>query len=246
MDYRLMRGDCLKRMNEIASGSVDLILCDLPYGTTNNKWDSIIPYEPLWAAYKRILKNGGAIILNSMQPFTTKLIASNFQDFKYCLYWQKNIATGFLNAKKQPLRNVEDICVFYDKQCTYNPIMIKSKKVIVRGANGNSSNYGVYHESPSVKAWEYFPRTLIKFNAEAKERGYHPTQKPVKLLEYLIKTYSNKGDLVLDNCMGSGSTGVAAMNTDRRFIGIEQEQKYYDIAVKRISRAHDARELALF
>lgn len=242
---KLIQGDCLKIMPALEPKSIDLVLCDLPYGTTENKWDSIIPFEPLWECYNSILKKQGAVVLNSMQPFTTKLIASNLKHFKYCLYWEKNNATGFLNAKKQPLRNVEDICVFYDRQCTYNPIMTKSDKAIQRGKTGRqSSNYGKYHTISRYQTYYYYPRMLIKFNKQ--ERAVHPTQKPIPLLEYLIKTYSNEGDTVLDNCMGSGSTGVAAVNTGRNFIGIEKEENYFKIAQNRIAQAEMLYEAALF
>lgn len=244
MNYRLMRGDCLKRMNEIASGSVDLILCDLPYGTTNCSWDIVIPYEPLWTAYKRILKNGGAVLLFGSEPFSTALRQSNFSWYKYDLYWVKNKVTGFMDANRKPLKNIELVSVFGEKRIIYNPQGLIRKNAIKK-SRPSCSLVKDWNMPVSYKQ-EYtnYPKSVLFYDSEV--NTVHPTQKPTALLQYLIKTYSNKGDLVLDNCMGSGSTGMAAMNTDRRFIGIEQERKYYDIAVKRISRAHDERELALF
>ena len=223
-------------MKDIPNGSIDLILCDLPYGVTNCKWDSVIPFEPLWAQYKRIIKDNGAIVLFSAQPFTTALIGGNRRYFRYNWYWVKNTSTAALLAKKQPMRCVEDICVFYKKQPTYNPQgLIKLDKPIKAGINKKSPLYrnGV----KNVKPQEYtnYPKHILYFDKEVKTQ--HPTQKPVALLEYLIKTYTNERETVLDNCMGGGSTGVACVNTKRRFIGIEKDEKYYEIAKQRIENA---------
>jgi len=212
-------------------GSVDLILCDLPYGTTQNKWDSIIPLEPLWAEYKRIIKPNGAIILFAQTPFDKVLGCSNLEWLKYEWIWEKDNGTGFLNAKKAPLKIHENILVFYNKLPTYNPQMREGKPYTVK-AGRKSSNYGTQIDVTTVNTGERYPIDIIKFN---RDKGkYHPTQKPVPLLEYLIKTYTNENEIVLDNCMGSGSTCVASHNTGRRYIGIEKDKDYYDIAIKRL------------
>lgn len=222
-------------MSNIPEKSVDLILCDLPYGTTACKWDSIIPFEPLWKQYNRIIKENGAIVLFAAQPFTTKLIHSNFKDFRYCWYWKKRNVTGFSYARYQPMRCIEDICVFYKKHPTYNPQgLVRLEKPIVR--KSKKINDGVYDSktlsNPCKTLFTNYPRHLIEFSKDT--NSVHPTQKPVALLEYLIKTYTSEGETVLDNCMGSGSTGVACLNTNRRFIGIENDNKYFEIARQRI------------
>lgn len=307
-------------MKSIPDGSVDLILCDLPYGTTDCKWDSVIPFERLWKEYNRIIKSNGVIALFAAQPFTTKLIHSNFQNFRYCWYWKKNNKTGFVFAKYQPMRCIEDICIFspdkgnegehielrkyffdelsksglkrsdvdkllnnsmsshyftYGKQfalpskisykmlqstgyfkrpyediksefkaqkkCstpTYNPQGLKEINKVVNRKCSKVSIYDIKGKTALQKHTNY-PNHLLEFANEAvnHKNRFHPTQKPVKLLEYLIKTYTNEGDIVLDNCMGSGSTGVAAVNTKRKFIGIEKDNKYFDIAKQRIDNA---------
>ena len=232
--YSLMHGDCLELMKLIPDKSVDMILCDLPYGTTRNKWDAVIPFDCLWEFYERIIKDNGAIVLTAAQPFTSRLIVSNLNLFKYSWIWDKSQVTGFLNAKKQPLRQHEDICVFYRKQCTYNPLMTIGKKQLKR-TGGKSDNYGKYTYMPHYSEW-YYPKTILNF-PQQRTKGGHPTQKPVELLEYLIKTYTNDGETVLDNTMGSGSTGVACVNTNRNFIGIELDDKYFEIAKQRIEEA---------
>ena len=232
-DVQLIHGDCLEVMKSIPDGSVDLILCDLPYGTTQNKWDSVIPFDKLWTEYKRVCS--GAVVLTAAQPFTTALIMSNQKDFKYTLVWDKALASGFLNAKKQPLRQTEDIVVF-GKGKTYNPIMEVRGKPRIKGGHGKSrrsDNYGKYGDSVSVNN-EYYPTNLLRISNAVRNGRQHPTQKPVALMEYLIRTYTNEGDTVLDNCMGSGTTGVACINTGRRFIGIEKDDGYFEIAKKRI------------
>lgn len=220
-------------MKNIPDKSIDMILCDLPYGTTHNKWDTIIPFDKLWAQYKRIIKDNGAILLFSQMPFGASLIMSNPKMFRYEWIWEKNQAVGFLNAKKMPLRKHENILVFYKHLPTYNPQgLIKLDEPIQEegSANRNGKNYGVADKS-FIRTHTNYPTDIITFS---KDTGYHPTQKPVDLLEYLIKTYTNEGDVVLDNCMGSGSTGVACKNTNREFIGMELDEKYYKIACERL------------
>ena len=220
-------------MKDISDKSIDLILCDLPYGTTHNKWDTIIPFDKLWEQYNRIIKDNGAILLFSQMPFGASLIMSNPKMFRYEWIWEKNQAVGFLNAKKMPLRKHENILVFYKHLPTYNPQgLIKLDEPIQEAgsANRNGKNYGVADKS-FIRTHKNYPTDIITFS---KDSGYHPTQKPVDLLEYLIKTYTNEGDLVLDNCMGSGSTGVACVNTNRDFIGMELNEEYFKIACERI------------
>lgn len=235
---KLFHGDCLELMKELPDGSVDMILCDLPYGTTQNKWDTIIPFDLLWEQYMRISK--GAVVLFAAQPFTSLLISSNLKYFKYDWVWEKTKATGHLNAKKQPLRNKEDILVFYKKQPTYNPQMVEGepyKNKTGKDTNGSSSmttSYGKYTNKRNENTGFRYPKQILKFNT-VQRNTLHPTEKPVSLLEYLIKTYTDEGDVVLDNCMGSGSTGTACMNTNRRFIGIEKDKEYFDIACGRLS-----------
>ena len=220
----LMFGDCLERMKEIPDGSVDMILC----GATQNKWDSTIPFDALWENYWRVLKSHGVVALTCAQPFTSVLITSNLNKFKYCWIWKKSKPTGHLNAKKQPLRNTEDIAVFYANKPTYNPQGTRPTDVMV--SRTNRGNYGECSKTTRQTVTGY-PTTILEF---ATETGVHPTQKPVALMEYLIKTYTNEGDTILDNCMGSGTTGVACRNTNRNFIGIEMDPTYYDIACGRI------------
>lgn len=225
-------GDCLEVMKSIPDNSVDMVLCDLPYGTTYCKWDTIIPFEPLWNNYHRIVKDNGVIVLFSAQPFTTKLIHSNLKNYRYNWYWKKNTTSGFAYARYQPMRNVEDICVFYKQAGRYKPQgLIKVDKPKMRKKNTIDGIYSKTLNDNYVTSYKNYPKHLLEFN---KEFGHHPTQKPVALLEYLIKTYTSEGELVLDNCMGSGSTGVACKNTNRQFIGIELEEKYFNIAVDRI------------
>lgn len=227
----LLQGDCLKLMRDMPDGSVDMILCDLPYGTTVCKWDTVIPFEPLWEQYNRVTKKNGAIVLFSAQPFTTRLIHSNIKDFRYCWYWKKNNATGSLLAKIQPMRCIEDICVFYKKMPLYNPQGLKKlDKLILNPPVQN--NVWKNKKNPSLQTHTGYPKHLLEFKGVGNNR-VHPTQKPVPLLEYLIETYTNEGEVVLDNCMGSGSTGVACVNTGRRFIGMEQDKKYFEIAKQR-------------
>ena len=233
---QLLHGDCLKLLQEIPDGSVDLVLCDPPYGTTDCSWDSVLPFDRLWAEYNRVVKPDGAVVLFATQPYTTQLIASNRRAFRYCWYWLKSQPTGFTYARYQPMRKVEDVCVFYRKHGTYNPQGLrpiekpKAHKFKARPVGSLwtlQSQKGEY--TPRFTNW---PKNVLQFDCE---RGLHPTQKPVPLLEYLVRTYTNEGDTVLDNCMGSGSTGVAVQRVGgRHFIGMEQNKVYFDIAQKRI------------
>ena len=233
----LRQGDCLELMKDIPDKSIDMILCDLPYGTTRNKWDSIIPLNDLWMQYERIIKDNGAIVLFSQMPFTAELVHSNLNLFKYEWIWQKENGTGFLNAKKMPLKIHENIEIFYKKTPTYNPQMRKGFKPYSQMSGRGSSNYGEQIRIQTINDGERYPIDIIEFKRD-KEK-LHPTQKPVALLEYLIKTYTNENETVLDNCMGSGSTGVASINTNRNFIGIELDENYYKIACERINNTQE-------
>ena len=229
----IRQGDCLELMKDIEDNSVDMILCDLPYGTTRNKWDSVIPFEPLWEQYNRIIKDNGAIVLTSQQPFTSSLVMSNAQMFKYGWVWIKEAGTGFLNAKKYPLKNTEDILVFCKKPHVYNPQMRAGKPYICKkGGATNNYNKDSKENIVTVNSGERYPLTSLNFSRD--KFKIHPTQKPVALFEYLIKTYTNEGDLVLDNCVGSGTTNVACFNTNRRCIGMEKDEEYFKIATKRL------------
>ncbi len=227
-------GDCLELMKEIPDTSVDMILCDLPYGTTQNAWDSIIPLKALWAEYGRIAKETTPIVLTAAQPFTSVLVSSNLAYFKYEWIWEKDNGTGFLNAKKQPLRNHEEVLVFYRKQCVYNPQMREGKPYTVK-AGTKSTNYGKQIDVVTTNTGKRYPLTAVRFSRDKSK--VHPTQKPEALWEYLIKTYTNPGDLVLDNCAGSGTTGVACINTNRRFICMEKELTYFETMKNRINEA---------
>ena len=243
MEYKIYNMDCMEGMKNIPDGSIDMILCDLPYGTTENKWDVKLPLEPLWAEYKRVTKRNAAILLFSQMPFGAELIMSNRKMFRYEWILEKGCATGFLNAHKMPMRAHENILVFYEFLPTYNPQMTRGGKPYTRYhlAHNASANYGEKKDGATVNTdGSRFPRDVIKFgvpNSLGKEKVGHPTQKPVALCEYLIRTYTNEGETVLDNCMGSGTTAVAAIDTGRRFIGFEKEKEYYDIALKRIESA---------
>lgn len=240
--YELIHGECIEEMKKLKNKSIDLILCDLPYGTTDCSWDKIIDFNLLWEQYHRIIKDNGAIVLFSAQPFTTKLINSNLKNYKYSWYWIKNKCTGFTFAKHQPMRKVEDINVFYKKKPLYTPqglIKLDKPKLKKRKPKKQNSE-DIYKTSTLLKEHviEYtnYPNNVLYFDKEIK--NVHPTQKPNDLLEYLIKTYTREDDLILDNCMGSGSCGVAAAKNNRRFIGIELNKDYFDIAKNRIERAY--------
>jgi DNA modification methylase len=237
----LILGDCLEVMKTIEDNSIDAIICDLPYGTTNCKWDTVIPLDKLWFEYERIIKDNGAIVLNASQPFTSALVMSNPKIFKYEWIWQKSHATGHLNSKKQPLRQHESVCVFYKKQCTYNPQMIDKTYLDKRTKSGADVDADVYNKFNKVErqipVTKGYPKTIQYFATPFKggEGGKHPTQKPLSLVEYLIRTYTNKGDTILDNTMGSGTTMVACKKLGRNGIGIEKEEKYFKIAQERVN-----------
>lgn len=240
----LRQGDCLELMKDIPDESIDMILCDLPYGTTACKWDTVIPFEPLWEQYNRIIKPNGAIALFGNEPFTSRLICSNLKGFKYRMDWNKKIPSGMGYAKYRPMQQTEDIAIFTKKgeKTKYFPQMIKRDKPIKSGGNtkqaGAYSGFKCMGEGKEYKKTYEFknPVTLIEFD-KIRKGALHPTQKPVPLLEYLIKTYTSEGDVVLDNCMGSGSTGVACKNLNRNFIGIELNEEYFEIASNRIKEA---------
>ena len=244
---RLIEGDCLEKMKYIPDDSVDLVLADPPFGTTQNKWDTIIPLDPMWVHLKRIIKPKGVIVLKAQQPFTTELISSNYEMFKYCWYWEKSQAVGHLNSYKMPMRNVEDICVFYKQLPTYNPILKDKPLYNIRRTKDKkrekSKCYGE-HSKPSVRAIpdnKMLPTQTLKFNNS--QGNLHPNQSPESLMEYLISTYTNVGDLIMDFCMGVGTVGVSAVKLKRNFIGMEKdskdpdEPKYFKIAKKRIESA---------
>lgn len=244
---KLILGDCLEEMQQIPDNSIDMILCDLPYGTTACKWDAVIPFNLLWQQYNRIIKMGCAIVLTSTQPFTSALVMSNPEWFKYSWFWKKSKASNFLHAPNMPLKIIEEILIFSngsvghacqlgDRRCAYNPQGIRQGTTFVK-QNKNTSDLKIHRDSRAEYSTGYtcksegYPTTLLEFKSET---GIHPTQKPVSLFEYLINTYSNIGDTVLDNCMGSGTTGIACLNTKRNFIGIEKDEKYFSLCESRI------------
>ena len=234
--YTIAQGDCLDLMRGIPDGTVDMVLCDLPFGITDCVWDTMIPFEPLWEQYKRVTKPNGAIVLFAVQPFTTKLIHSNMAWFRYCWYWKKSNVTGGIYAKVQPMRCIEDIAVFYRKMPTYNPQgLVKLDKPKHHGVA--AQNVYKVQANPSLQTHTGYPENLLEFKHDTPR--LHPTQKPLALLEYLVRTYTNEGELVLDNCMGVGSTGIACANAGRRFIGFELDPEYFGIARQRISEAYE-------
>lgn len=237
----LLQGDCLDLMKEIPDGTIDMILCDLPYGRTKNKWDVIIPFEPLWDQYRRIIKANGAIVLFADGMFMARLMASNPSMWRYNLIWDKVLLSGFLNANKMPLRQHEELCVFYKKLPTYNPQKTKGAKSHSKGTPKDhaNNNYGFYEfvDNTELHGDLKFPTSIITNMKPHPSKAIHPTEKPVSLCEYLIRTYTNPGDLVLDNCMGSGTTGVACVNTGRRFVGMELDPGHFNIAADRIAEA---------
>jgi DNA modification methylase len=245
-----MLGDCLERMAEIPDGSVDMVLCDLPYGTTACKWDCVIPFAPLWAAYRRVCKKNAAIVLTASQPFTTALIASNIKNYKATWYWKKERGTNFVQAKRYPMRVIEDCVVFCEGTPFYNPVMRSVKPyrhVLPKPANGDSQHMDSksLDEQGNRIVKEYssaYPTNLLEIPRDNMSAGksLHPTQKPVALMEYLIRTYTNEGETVLDNTMGSGTTGVACARAGRRFVGIERDEAFFEIARKRIESAFSA------
>ena len=243
---KIYLGDCLELMKEIPDRSIDCIICDLPYevlnkGNINAQWDKIIPFERLWLAYNRITKDNAAIILFGQGMFTAKMMMSNPKLWRYNLIWDKVAKTGFLNSKRMPLRRHEDICVFYKQLPYYNPQMVKCEPHKRNHSKGNGKHpqknncYGAFVETPTIVSDEKYPTSIITIPKEHKVgQFFHPTQKPVELIRYLIRTYTNEGDLVLDNCSGSGTTAIAAIRENRHFIGMELDKGYYDIACKRV------------
>ena len=240
---KLIQGDCLEEMKSIPDSSIDMVLTDPPYGTTACKWDSIIDLLLMWEQLKRVIKSNGAIVMTASQPFTSKLISSNYKMFKYCWIWEKSKATGHLNAKKRPMVKHEDIVVFYGKQPVYNPQgLIKKERPTIskgdRGLKGKGSSGDCYGKATkdAIQTHTNYPLSITKHNVDMKA-AFHPTQKPIALMEYLIKTYTNEGETVLDFTMGSGTTGVACKNLNREFIGIELDETYFNIAKQRIIEA---------
>ena len=241
----LRQGDCLELMKDIPDKSIDMILCDLPYGTTACKWDIVMPFDKLWEQYNRIIKNNGAIVLFGSEPFSSKLRMSNLKLYKYDWKWLKSRKTGFQLVRKRPLKCYEDILVFYKKQPTYhNTELIKLEKPInsyrKNGKSGTLLNT-VKCQKGRMQEYTNYNKDILCFNNEHNVNAFHPTQKPVDLLEYLVKTYTNENDVVLDNCMGSGSTGVACKNLNRNFIGIELDEKYFNIAKERIENVSNSK-----
>jgi site-specific DNA-methyltransferase (adenine-specific) len=234
---KIILGDCLDEMSKIPNESIDMILCDLPYGTTQCRWDTVIPFEELWKQYERIIKSNGAIVLTAIQPFTSTLVMSNMKMFRYSLVWEKSKSTGYLNSKKMPMRAHEDILVFYKNLPTYNP----QKTIGVPYDKGKANRpTEVYREQKGeihVKNEDglRYPRSVQYFKtAESEGKVLHSTQKPISLFEWLIKTYSNENDVILDNCIGSGTTAIAAIRTKRNYLGIENDENYYNITINRI------------
>ena len=242
----ILLGDCLELMKDIPNGSIDMILCDLPYGTTSQKWDVIIPFDKLWEQYERIIKPNGAIVLTAQQPFTSALIMSNIKLYKYNWHWNKIKPSSFFNAKNAPMKKIEDICVFSfgaiangaKNLMKYNPQGLIECGIIRPPKNDSVPNQSTIGKRPSranayKQEFTNYPTDLIEFSFE--QKPIHPTQKPIELFEYLIKTYTNENDIVLDNTAGSGTTAIACLNTNRQFIVMEKEQKYYDIILKRVA-----------
>lgn len=235
---RTYLGDCLELIPKyIEDKSIDMIFCDLPYGTTQNKWDSVIPLDKLWSEYERVIKDNGAIVLFSAEPFTSVLINSNPKLYRYDLIWDKKLSSGFLNSKRMPLRRHEQIIVFYKKLPTYNPQMETRGKVRKKGitteTGKHTTNYGKFKNTVSENN-TYYPTSILEFSNANRSEKVHPTQKPLSLIEYMIKTYTNEGDLILDNTCGSGTTGLGAKNLGRNYIMIEQDPKYFEIAKARV------------
>lgn len=242
-ENKIYNEDCLKGMKRIPDKSVDLILTDLPYGVTTNKYDKKIPLKDLWEEYNRIIKDNGCILLFAQGKFFIELVNSNIKMFRYDLIWDKVLSSGFLNANRLPLRRHEQIAVFYKKLPTYNSQMSIGEPLHSRGINYKhknfvNNNYGDYDRLEDIRkgSIEKYPTTILEFSKTHPSKAKHRTEKPVELLEYLIKTYSNEDELVLDSCIGSGSTAIACINTNRRFIGFELDKRYYEVANKRIEK----------
>ena len=237
---KILHGDCIDLLKNIPDNSIDMVLCDLPYGTTQCKWDITIPMNKLWQAYNRVCKKNAPMVFTAAQPFTSALVMSNPKFFKYTWVWEKSKSTGYLNAKKMPMRAHEDICVFYRKPPIYNPQMTQGKPYNKGKAHRPTDVYGS-QVSTLVKndTGLRYPRTVQYFKtAESEGKVYHPTQKPLSLFRYLIKTYTNEGDVVLDNCIGSGTTAIAAIKENRNFVGIELDKDYVSISSQRMDEAY--------
>ena len=234
MDNKILLGDCLELMKDIPNNSIDMILCDLPYATTACKWDTIIPFEPLWEQYKRIIKDNGAIVLTASQPFTSALVMSNIKMFKYEWIWDKKIPSGMAYARFQPMRQHENILIFCKGKTVYNPQSIKRTKPIKGGGMSKGETTNNQNLIALKKTYEYKNPTTILVEDKIRKDSIHPTQKPVALFEYLIKTYTNENEIVLDNCAGSGTTAIACINTNRNYICIEKDLKYFEIMKRRI------------
>ncbi|EMO43797.1 DNA-methyltransferase [Leptospira santarosai] len=247
---QLFNDDCFNRLPQIPDKSINMILCDLPYGTTDCSWDTILPFKPLWEHYNRVIVENGAIILTASQPFTTALINSNPKHFRYELIWYKTKASGFLNANKMPNKSHENILIFYKRLPVYNPQKYQIDPKFQRKGKSAKKNYSNLFNvrGPKSETYQYLdlgqrhPDSVLCFPSES-GKGIHPTQKPIALMNFLISSYSNAGDTILDNCMGSGTTGVACIQTDRNFIGIEKEEEYFELAKRRIEIAIKIRKL---
>lgn len=231
---RIYNEDCLMGMQKIPDKSIDMILCDLPYGTTKNEWDILLPFDELWKQYERIIKDNGAIILTAQTPFDKILGASNTKLLRYEWIWEKSFGTGHLNANKMPLKSHENILVFYKELPIYNPQFTYGKPYKQLNGKSSSDNYGKQIRVETNNKGYRYPKSVLFFESE--KNNFHPTQKPVSLCEYFIKTYTNEGDVVLDNCIGSGTTAIACLNTKRNFIGFENNQDYFDKAIERIKK----------
>lgn len=246
----ITQGDCLEVMRDIPDKSVDMILCDLPYGTTTAKWDSIIPFDSLWTQYKRLIKDNGAIVLTACQPFTSALVMSNPKGYKHSWVWHKVSAGNVMTAKYGPLKTTEDVLVFTAKgeRVNYYPILTRGHKdrsndkpQVKKSSTFSGARSGMFMPGNNKPGDARYPKHLIEFSNASRKGIVHPTQKPTELFEYLIKTYTNEGEVILDNCIGSGTTAVAAINTGRQFIGIEQDAEYCEIARKRVADALQAK-----
>ena len=235
-NIKIAQGDCLELMKDIPDESIDMVLADPPYGiTSRNKWDKVIPFEPMWERLHRITRKNTPILMFAQLPFGSDLIQSNRKEYRYEWIWQKTVACGYLNANRMPLRSHENILVFYRNLPKYNPQFWKSGKLHTRGGTGSSTNYSHNHTVPVTNPTnEHYPIDIVKFSNKKRMTGSHPTEKPVDLLEYLIKTYTDEGDTVLDFCMGVGSCGVACQNTNRKFIGFELDKEYFELAKNRL------------
>lgn len=241
----LRKGDCLELMKDVPDKSIDMILCDLPYGLTNNKKDIQLPFDKLWEQYERIIKDNGVICLFAQGTFYVDLVSSNRKLFRYDLVWNKILTSGFLNAKRMPLRQHEQIAVFYKKLPTYNPQFTQGKPLHGKGTSYKNkeiknNNYGEFKQLDDTRkgSTEKYPTSILTFSKSHPSIAKHPTEKPVELLDYLIKTYTNENDTILDNCMGSGSTGISAVRNNRNFIGMEMNPTYYEVAKKRINASN--------